>query len=130
MISDTWTETDWNRYAAIYRLASITYYREQREVHVWQRITDLVRFYRKQFTYLRPEQIAIIRSIESGAEFFDIDDCYKCVHCYTWEDDDRRLRLNDSGLALLFSIDSNWIPPSPSTGSVCLSPPAQMELGI
>lgn len=130
MDTNAWTPLQWNRYKAIYRLASICYYREQRTVHVFDRITELVRFYRKQSGYLSLERLRLLRLIESGAALYDTGDQYRCIHCFTYEDDDLRLYLRDSGLALLFSIDTNWIPPSPPAGLVWSLPPAQMSFGI
>ena len=119
-----------NRYCAIRRLASITYYREQRDIPIVDRIATLVDFYKKQACYLSHEHLCLLRSIESGADLYDTDDQYRRIYGYTCEDDDRRLSLRDSGLALLFSIDSNCIPLSPPTAAVWSLPPVQMTLGI
>ncbi len=122
--------TQSDRIKAAKYLASITYHRSDRDIPYAERMASLLSFYKKQASYLHPNCIKWLRDIENGQELTNIDGKYHAIDAYTFEDDDERLFLRESGLVLLLSIDTNIIPPSPSTGSICLSVPSQMELGI
>ena len=65
---------------------------------------NILRHYRKMGRYMDNEYIEHLKAIEAGANYIDINDKWKALHGYTFEDDNRRLWLRESGYVLLYAI--------------------------